>query len=226
MALRPGRHGTAPIRMHDEIPVRLLLHEGAFFLHPFLSSLSRCRGEGEFTCLSLALVEARDAMSGNLLHADGRIVKNTPIQFFEEALHGDMEKLLELREWTMQFSAPLRLTLPSGHPNKTRGDGKYAAPEDLLAPGGLDNLLKRVRFLTPTPLLPLRAEPTHSTLSHENMRYNATRQMALGGIVGTVRWQARPNFDQARAIVLGQYFGAGKNPLFGLGFWHIPELAP
>lgn len=189
-----------------------------------LSALSHPVRCGEFSAFSLALVRARDAVSGLTIWEQGTATGIAPIPFTWQTVLAEIEALQGLAEWSIQLCGPLRLPLPPGHGHRGRGADKYAAPEDLLAAGGLDNLLARIRFQEPGPLTPLEAQPVTADLRWEDMRYNAERRIALGGVTGTVRWRARLEFAQARRLVLGQYFGAGKNARFGLGFWLIPEL--
>lgn len=58
-----------------------------------------------------------------------------------------------------------------------------------------------------------------------DMRYGQLRHISLGGVVGELYFSTSPSLEAALRFVWGQYFGAGKNPRFGLGFWRIPEIA-
>ena len=58
----------------------------------------------------------------------------------------------------------------------------------------------------------------------DDMRYSREWQIALGVVVGEMRFGVPPDGTVAERLVRGQYLGAGRNARFGLGYWRIPEL--
>jgi len=57
-----------------------------------------------------------------------------------------------------------------------------------------------------------------------DISYGQDVMKTIGGVVGRIRVSGKPSLGVAERLVLGQYTGAGKNPVFGLGFYHIREL--
>jgi Uncharacterized conserved protein (DUF2276). len=68
--------------------------------------------------------------------------------------------------------------------------------------------------------------PIDTTNLHwHDMAYNQTRRIRLGGLVGSITLApATLSVEQALALVMGQYTGAGKNGRFGFGLYQIAEL--
>lgn len=223
------RNGLEPIVPGERLVLRIgVPAEGDAIsaLPDLLSALAHYSGEGQFTADSLELAGARDVLSARILWENGYPCPILPVRFSERFVLPEISALLALPDWSIQFHAPLRLPLPQGHPERGDGQAKYSGPEHLVARGGLDNLLARIRFpCKETSLPPLRLALNASWLRWDDMRYNESRKIALGGIVGVVSLRGKLEREHARRLVLGQYFGAGKNSRFGLGFWRIPELA-
>lgn len=218
-AIMPFRHGQAPILAPGALSLRLLLHpEGLFLLPGLLAALAQTGGSGEFSSDSLRFRRAIDAASGHVIWAEGRPTGAVVAEFSEGQVMPEILELVTLPVWTLRFQAPLRLTSGPGQP------GKFMQPEALATRAGLAHLLSRVRFVEKTQPGEPGVEPVAISLARDEMRYNAERQVALGGIAGEVVWRGTPDLNQARLLALGQYFGAGKNGRFGLGFWRIPEL--
>lgn len=225
LAILPLRHGIEPIRAGEMLTLRLLLKADGLPLLPALTgALAETGGGGEFSADSLVPCLARDGTGARILWAGRGSGWLKPASFSQETLLPAICALREMEEWSLHFAGPLRLPLPPKDAQRGGGVAKFARPDDLLAEKGLDNLLARVRFMGAESLLPLEATPLWARLRWEDLRYSRDRKIALGGIAGVCRWCGKPDFAQARRLVLGQYLGAGKNARFGLGFWNIPEL--
>lgn len=219
------RHGTAPIRPCEFIRLRLLVIDAGLFLLPgLIAALKGGTGHGEFSPLTLALTVTRDALSGQAIWEAGKGPVGIATLFEEKAFEAEINALLQMRQWTLQFTSPLRLPLEAGNESRGQGEAKFARAETFSSSGALLNLLNRARFITSGRLVSINAEIVSARLKWDDMRYNAERRIALGGLVGSMTVRAQADFELARRAVLGQYLGAGKNARFGLGFWRIPEL--
>lgn len=224
-AILPFRQGVAPIKNGELLTVRLALAAGGAFLLPgFLAALPYAESEGQFSSLSLAFVQARDAVGKNVVWRAGRGAEKPPEKFSPDFVGAEVAALTEVSEWSLRFLGPLRLPLPPGHHARGKEVGKFARPEDLATTAGLGNLLGRIRFLPDETFSWPKTSLVSSSLRWEDMRYNASRQMAIGGVTGQMSWRGYLDPAQAWRLVLGQYLGAGKSGRFGLGFWRIPEL--
>lgn len=143
------------------------------------------------------------------------------------AFSAEILLLQNLDSWRLDFFVPLRLKLPAwekrqGHEVKT-----FCTAEFFNSPKALAYLASRIRFMESCSALDDSNEsllPETCDLAWNDMRYSESRQIALGGLTGHLSFRSLPNQELATRLVMGQYLGAGKNPLFGLGYWQIPEL--
>jgi hypothetical protein len=153
----------------------------------------------------------------------------------EEQLAAEMETLANLTPpWRLVLTTPLRLVRPANAP----GSQEFAGPDFFSWPLALDHLIKRIRLANPEslePQLPFTNDnqPVASpltvmshTVTWHNLAYNRDRKMRLGGLIGTILINGRPDRQRARRLVWGQYLGVGKNGRFGFGFYRIPALDP
>lgn len=223
-AILPGRNGVAPIAKGERLALRLILRDPAFPAR-FAVAFPHTPRKGGFSPLSLRLLEIADPLSGRELWPQAG--KAT---LFEEArFRAEAERLASLDNFALHFITPLRLPLPEGHFMRRVQNGIYCQPEFFEDAACLLNLAARVRlrrlreFAGAIDTSALRI--AECNLRWEAIRYNAQRQITLGGVVGKLRVQGRPGKALARTLAAGQYLGSGKNGRFGLGFWRIPELA-
>ena len=131
---------------------------------------------------------------------------------------------LGIQPWHLEFHTPARIPRPAGQKESFR----YAGPDFFAtSPLALACLLSRLRRFLPEVA---RQQPDEGLriaeldLRWKDMAYNKDRHMRLGGVFGRIAIQGRPAAGTALALVAGQYCGIGKNPRFGLGMYHIPEL--
>lgn len=224
----PSRSGQAPILPGERLYVRVGLTDPDF-LSLFVESFAATEASGEFSPRSLELAAICDATGRKLvwLRGERRIQKPVPLRM--ESVAAEALCLSGLASWRLELASPLRLPLPAGDSRRKNGD--YSPPEFFQDARFLANLLARTRFplslaslatLAPDMFRPVSVRSCD--LRWETLRYNASRQMALSGVLGSVEMAGAPPLKLAAALVLGQYLGAGKNGRFGLGFWRIPEL--
>lgn len=228
LGLLPMRNGKKPLAAGELLHLRLLLSEsGLLSLGLFFDALSRTTGSGEFSAHTLSLRRVHDQLGGACLWQSSGRLSCSPRAFNDLLLRDEIEKMQEANNWTIRFLGPLRLPLPAGHADRGENVRKYAAPANLLDQAGLGNLLNRVRLLDEhgPAALPagVEVDREHSSLQWEDMRYNAQRRVALGGITGSLCCRGKTDFATARRLVLGQYLGAGKNARFGLGYWQLQQ---
>ncbi|MDR1607095.1 MAG: CRISPR system precrRNA processing endoribonuclease RAMP protein Cas6 [Deltaproteobacteria bacterium] len=156
----------------------------------------------------------------------------------QELLAAEIEALEKIEgNWRINLLSPARLTRPANSP----GFHEYAGPEYFDWPLALEHFIQRIRipepdlqdppFESPPADLPKTLAPSPlAILSHSviwnDLAYNRDRKMRLGGLIGQVLIAGRPNREEARRLVWGQYLGLGKNARFGFGFYMIPELEP
>lgn len=146
-----------------------------------------------------------------------------------EELHQEIEQLLELDSFTLEFQSPFRVERP---PQAKKMHNQFYDADFFWHPIDSENndnfwfFFKKLRKQT--------LEPDGSKLSisgkglyWHDMDYGkqpSKKRKQIGGTWGTLICKGRvePNF--AKALVLGQYLGIGKCPNFGFGFYQIPEL--
>jgi len=75
---------------------------------------------------------------------------------------------------------------------------------------------------TDNPITDIQVE--NGTITWLDLFYGTNPSKTIGGVVGKIVFRGKLSYEEAFWFVLGQYTGAGKNPVFGLGFYVIPEL--
>lgn len=220
LSIHPLRSGQKPWLEGDLAILRMGV--ASLPLLPELTqALGSTKGHGEFSAYSLDLAFFRDAFSGAPFAPDAIIQPEALTPLCPATVRGETDALMNLSAWTLRLASPLRLKAGQGG----KGRDKFCDPAFFASREALAFILAKVRFLD-APETPLAAGVgiTSANLRWEDLRYDPRRQIALGGLVGEIRCQGAPDRPTAERLVLGQYLGAGKNPLFGLGMWRIPEL--
>lgn len=222
----PFRKGQKPIDSGELVILRLVANEN---LPEFLPSLAKAiksiNNSGQFSAASLELLGFRDAINGKLYKNTDHPSNYGFTPLNDSLLEREFTAMQALDQWQLQFTSPLRLKLPPGLKGHKKEVDAYCGPEFFSTASSLNHLLNKVRGIERPIALPamnFRLKPLK--LLWDDMRYNASRQIALGGVTGKIEVYGKPDAEIARRLVLGQYLGAGKNPLFGLGYWQIPEL--
>ena len=232
LAIQPLRFGQASLKPDEEIAVRMILPADQWNnLLKFADILRTARTDGLFSATSLGIVKIVDLANGRILWQDDRPCGIGPRLFSENALAAQVSRLRALNRFSLVFDGPLRLPAPRGFKNRQDEKYKYCQPAHFNEPGLTAHLLRRVRFLEEENggednFDDFAPDLDASRLFWYDMRYNPVRQMALGGICGRIVMAGKPGEAGARRLVLGQYFGVGKNGRFGFGFWRIPEISP
>lgn len=215
----PFRSGQAPVGEGAVIVTRLILSEYGLEIFPHIvEAFLKGPVQGEFSRQSLQLCLIKDSIGGAALYP----LFQMPVPFTEKAVTAEITWLLTCPQIHIKFLAPVRLPLPAGLKDSSSELGRFCGADFLGTARGIAHLLARVRTCSQDVQPDL--EVLASRLGWEDMRYNRDRRIALGGVTGEVILTRPRNFAQAQALVLGQYFGSGKNARFGLGYWRIREL--
>lgn len=223
LGLLPLRNGQQPIRMDETLALRLVLGgNGPDSLPALGRALGSTGVRGEFSRESMRLLCWKDAVGGAVFEPGGPVFPLRPLS--PETVGGEIRALRRLGSFTLRLSGPLRLKLPPGAARSGREIGMYCPAGFFSGRDAMAHLLAGIRLLGPERVVEDCPEVEWSRLAWEEMRYSRRRGIALGGVAGGIGCAGCPGDVAARRLVLGQYLGAGKNPLFGLGYWRIPEL--
>ena len=138
-------------------------------------------------------------------------------------LEPEIDFLTRRETFTLETLSPLRIPRPAGAKKNAH---RYCDEEFFLAGEHGDvvrRILDKVRGETalPATAAPDRLSVKGGALTWLDVAYSGK---TMGGVVGVLEISGRPDREQARRLVLGQYLGVGKNAAFGLGFYRIPEL--
>lgn len=228
LGLLPLRNGKKFIRQGETLILRLILKtSGLDFLTPLGHAMTCMEAIGEFSPTSLELLFWRDAVGLRNYPVDLPDFK--PETLNQEAVSSEIAHLKSLENFRLHFFVPLRLKTLKPENTDERRRTTFCTPEIFNKSGAIAHLCEKVR-LSDCLLPRVKSVPTcrtiHNKLCWRDMRYNQMRQIALGGLAGELCLSGRLAEDLVMRLVLGQYLGAGKNPLFGLGYWKIPELDP
>lgn len=156
------------------------------------------------------------------------------------SIEEEIQFLQGLDAFTLLIHSPMRHTRPEGY--KTKGhhycDGEFFFDVKNSHAGivcflsGIKNRANMICSSKPSSFDEYESPITPScgltisggALTWLDMFYSKEPSKTIGGIVGKILIKGRPSFDEAWLFVLGQYTGIGKNPVFGFGFYTIPEL--
>lgn len=227
LGIVPLRNGVQSVSQGETLVLRALVNEsGLGYLEALARSLLTLDSHGEFSSASLELLFWRDVLSEKTYAPLNPPSQPEPLTY--TAFSAEIQLLQNLDSWRLDFFVPLRLKLPAwekrqGHEVKT-----FCAAEFFNSPKALAYLASKIRFMescsSPLDDSDESLLPETCDLAWKDIRYSESRQIALGGLAGHLSFCSPPNQELATRLVLGQYLGAGKNPLFGLGYWQIPEL--
>lgn len=137
----------------------------------------------------------------------------------------EVQALLSLHSFDIEFTSPLRMPRPAG----TKKEGHHFCDEEFFLSGsGQDrfrHFLTKIRL--PVSVLPdaeVEAAISDGCLYWLDIGYGQQDHKTIGGITGGVKIEGALNRFTAELLVAGQYVGAGKNPVFGFGFYKIPQI--
>lgn len=225
LGLLPLRNGQNPIAEGEIVALRLITDgNGLASLRPLMSAMASVSPRGEFSSHTLEFLFWKDVVGQQNFARDAPLEESEPVPLAIGSFGGEIEKLMGLNAFTLVFNTPLRLKLPPGSERKG-GERMRFCQSDFFADGGAINYLcEKIRFLNPVGC-PGTLKLVGHNLRWYDMRYNESRHIALGGLMGKIACSGALDRETATRLVLGQYLGAGKNPLFGLGYWRIPEIS-
>lgn len=146
-----------------------------------------------------------------------------PALLTEEILRPELDRLLTLNRFTLRLTTPLRVTRPAGskEENHRYCDEEYlfGTPEKP-AVDPLTPLLAGVRCAN-LPPAGKGLEIAGGAVTWLDVAYGGK---TIGGLAGSLVLAGTPSPEAALRLVVGQYFGMGKNAPFGFGYYSIPEL--
>lgn len=247
--LYPLRSGRRPVLPGEILFVRLVVPGDGFEgLSAMLRVIEKLPPEGEFSGENLRFLGLVDTLGRRPLAPEADPAAELP-PLAEGLFAAETRKVLESDLLHVDLLSPLRLLLPGGEKHRSMKDRERFCPPGWFAtsPKALGHLLSRVRVsgdgqtgergegeetvgmaateaFTKEELEGSGAPVLESDLVWTDMRYNADKKKALGGVTGSLRVRGRLDPDSALRLVLGQYLGAGRNGRFGLGFWSVREL--
>ncbi len=200
--LLPSRSGKHPILPGETLALRLVLTSvGAEAIDLIENRLTASDNGKAFGPAQLALDRDRTAVR--------------PLN--EAFLKDRLESLLALDTFSINLFTPLRLVAPTEWKGKD-AKSRFCQPEFFASPCALDRMLAGVRR---DPANRTACRIVSKDLVWKDLRYSRDRRVALGGVCGKIVCEGRPEEETARALILGQYAGCGKNPRFGLGYWRL-----
>ena len=223
LGIIPFRSGQKTIKENQLVTVRLLATE--YFLENLqniVHNFELIEFSGDFNPKNHKIYKILDGIS----KIDNTILEKNYLQFLPFNIYhveDEINYLLQIDEWHIQFYCPLRLK--NIHSDQSlESNTTFCFPSFFEQyPYSSSHLLEKIRFcanILPDQYFYIQ----NSNLHWQDLRYNSDRKIALGGLVGWIKCLGQITQDTAKLLVLGQYFGSGKNPRFGFGWWRIPEL--
>lgn len=226
MGILPLRSGQTPIRAGEVILLRMVVGEPGR-LGALGAAMANTACRGEFSPQAFELCFWRETLSGRRHPPDVAPCGLAPLTL--EQVRAQAERLASLNSFTLDLHTPLRLKLPQGLRQRGPEVESYCQQDFFSSGRALEYLAAKVRFWEFAEAASLLEDAcltcAASNLAWCDLRYNQERRVALGGLTGRLACAGRIGLPVAERLALGQYLGAGKNPLFGLGYWNIPELA-
>lgn len=147
----------------------------------------------------------------------------------EDILTAEIETLTALGVFHLVLPVPLRLKRPEGM--KISGhkfaDEDYFLGNPAASDQSMDHFTANIRSLGSGTALPTGLSVAGGSLLWMDLPYLNVGDgitKTIGGVCGCLRIRGNPSPETALRLVAGQYTGVGKNPVFGLGFYRIPEL--
>ena len=150
-----------------------------------------------------------------------------PCCFEESLVQAEIATLENLDSFTLQLTSPMRLTRPEGCKEERHRycDSDFFFSDHATATHNpLQAILGRLRLSDDSITSTENITMSGGAVAWLDAPYGSGSAKTIGGLVGALRFTGTPTPELARKLVLGQYFGAGKNAAFGFGFYNIPEL--
>lgn len=146
-----------------------------------------------------------------------------------DILTAEIETLTALGSFHLVLPVPLRLKRPEG--TKTLGhtfaDEDYFLGNPVASAGVMAHFVVNIRGVASAPPQPTELTVSGGALLWMDVPYLNVGEAftkTIGGVCGCLRLRGKPSPETAARLVIGQYTGVGKNPVFGLGFYRMPEL--
>ena len=226
-SILPFRDGTSFIQYKDKLVVRLILNQtGISMIDKIVEAVNTEEVHGEFSSKTLQIVNVLDGVT----KAAVKNLQFTP--FNEDAIADEITALQLQKRFILNFYTPARLNLPANmKPSKATGKDKLCKENFFKEHSkiALAHIINSVKNLDEWPVtiadIENLPEPYSDNLTWQDLCYNKERQQPIGGFYGKVYFEGKiVSEEAAKRLVIGQYFGIGKNSRFGLGFYKINEL--
>lgn len=199
LGLLPLRNGKRFIRQGDSLILRLILKTSGL---SHLASLGRMirnmESLGEFSTSSLELLFWRDALAHHNHPPDCQTMDAEPLSL--DLLSREITRLVALENFSLDFFVPMRLKAPHPEDRNQRRETTFCAPDFFASRDALAYLCARIRardMLPPCQQSSMRIRLVSHALSWQDIRYNETRKIALGGLTGIVTLSAPLDEDMA-----------------------------
>lgn len=214
------------------------IYEAADYTHQKREGNSRTKGGHFQPGVTLRYEGAKCRISGQSLgDSEGSYLS-------EEHIADEVKLLTSLSDLTLNLYTPMRIERSAGVTGHNHCDESFFFGEKALNPSPLNRLIGVMRFKTAMPIdisalsisggavswldVPYgnaeekQTQKKYNKKSSQNSAEN--ERTTLGGIVGCLKISGILSLELARLLVVGQYMGIGSNPVFGFGFYTIPEL--
>jgi len=149
---------------------------------------------------------------------------NRQVVLTEELLAVEIDQLCNIQNFTLRFISPTRLTRPATKKQKGHRycDEVYFSQREA-EENPLGTIFQRLRHCPQEAADSLKI--CQANLYWLDVSYGKKVNKSIGGFVGEIQVRGTPDRHQAKSLILGQYGGAGKNFVFGFGYYTIPEVA-
>lgn len=224
-AILPFRSGKNHIKKFEQLRLRLIMPDAGIAILPELIQALNTQKEeqkerGEFLPETLEVEFVQDAITGQISSLQ-YLPATSFAKFSYAAVNKEIVIFKTCLTWHINFITPLHMVLPPYKNRPREGRDKYCQADFFTSwQDPISHLLLRTRFLPEESPKDSGIKVIKQNLSSQALRYSKI----YDGLVGEITCSGFPQPDLAKALVLGQYLGSGKNPAFGLGFWRIPEL--
>lgn len=220
--VQPIETGIAEYQPGEFVSLGLTFdHPIAFAVHRLLSSFNTLTGSGKGHFQPGVTIRLESIVSR--LTGAPWAMSDSPLALTD--LEPEIEQLCLLDQFSLATTAPLRIPRPQGE--KTKGHEYCDADFFFEMPDSnpVFHLLNRLNGQQ-TPGLETQLTVAGGSLTWHDIAYGSgPERTTFGGAAGVLEIAGQPTRQEAELLVRGQYCGVGKNRAFGLGFYHIPQLA-
>lgn len=217
------RQSERPIYKGELIRVRLVLNDKNIqTLSKLVNGMYNSPITGEYNRASFNFVACMDAVTGTCISKDLQELKYSYVQ-------KEVDALIKRKSFHLEFYTPTRITLPSGlKPHNSNEEQRFAHCDFFVSNKiALSHLASKVNYDgldSENSILSGTSNVISSDLEWEDIIYNSKHPKSIGGVTGSICFDAVCDKKLAKRLVFGQYIGCGKSTRLGFGFYKIPEI--